>query len=145
VKARTTLNLKCLTVATVALLAILPVPAGAANTPHRPAQATQESALRSVTGSQHPAPMPVQPTGSAKSYLWAEACIATALLAGFLALGLWGDRVVGGVIFGIQFLCLGVAWLTRNVRTHTSARSRGRLSPNMGGVRATGLGSSRDQ
>ena len=144
-KAKTTLNLKCLTVAAVALLAILPVPAGAANSPHRPAQATQESELRSVTGSQHPAPNPVQPTGSGKSYFWADAGVATALLAGFLALGLWGDRAVGGVIFGIQCLCVGAAWPTRRVRAHASARSRGRLSPDMGGARATGLRSSRDQ
>jgi hypothetical protein len=40
VKGKTTLNLKCLTVtAAVALLATLPVQAGAANSPHRPARA----------------------------------------------------------------------------------------------------------
>ena len=144
-KARTTLNVKCLTVAAVALLAILPVQAGAANSPARPARATQESELRPVTGSQHPAQNPVRPTGSGKSYFWADAGIATALLAGFMALGLWGDRAVGGVIFGIQCLCVGAAWPARKIRAHASARSRGHLSPNMGRARATAPRPSHDQ
>lgn len=146
-KGKTTLNLNCLTVAAVALLAILPVQAEAANSPHRLARATLENELRSVTGPQHLAPNPVQATASGKSYFWADAGIAAALLAGFLALGLWGDRAVGGVIFGIQRLCVGLALPIRKVRAHASARSRGRLSPNMGRARATGTGleSSRDQ
>ena len=144
-KAKTTLNLKCLTVAAVALLAILPVQAGAANSPHRRAQATQESELHSATRSQHAGLKPLQPTGSGKSYFWADAGLAAAFLVGFLALGLWGDRAVGGVIFAIQCLCVGLAWPIRNVRAHASARSRRRLSPNLGRARTTGPGSSRDQ
>ena len=41
-----------------------------------------------------------------------------------MALGLRGDRAVGGVIFAIQRLCVGAAWPARKVRAHTSARSR---------------------
>ena len=142
-KGRTTPNLKCLTVAAAALVAMLPVQAEATNSPGRPARATVESELRQVTDSQHPAQSPVRPTGSGKSYFWADAGIAGALLAGFLALGLWGDRAVGGIIFGIHSLCVVAAWPARRVRAHASARSRGRLSPNMGAAGATGLRSSR--
>ncbi len=142
---KTTLNLKCLTVAAVALLAVLPVQAEAANSPDRLARATLESELRPVTGSPHPAQNPVRPAGSGKSYFWADVGIAGALLGGFMALGLGGDRAVGGFIFGIQCVCVGLAWPTRKVRAYASARSRGRLSPSIGRARATGRESRRDQ
>ena len=144
-KGKTTLNVRCLTVAAVALIAILPLHAAAANSRPRPAQATQESELRSATGSPHAGPKPVQPTGSGKSYFLVDAGIATALLVGFLALGLWGDRAVGGIIFGIQCLCVGAAWPARKIRAHASARSRGHSSPNMGRARATAPRPSHDQ
>jgi hypothetical protein len=137
VKGKMTLNLKCLTVtAAVALLATLPVQAGAANSPHRPARAAVASEFHSVTGPQHLVLNPVRPTGSGKSYFWVDAGIAAAALTGFLALGLWGDRAVGGVILSIQLLCVGAAWATRTVRAHAFTRYRGRLSPNTGGARA---------
>ena len=67
-KGKTTLNLKCLTVtAAVALVATLPVQAGAANSPHRPARAAVASEFHSVTGPQHLVLNPVRPTGSGKS------------------------------------------------------------------------------
>ena len=144
-KAKTTLNLKCLTVAAVALLAILPVQTGAANSPHRRAQATQESELHSATRSQHAGLKPLQPTGSGKSYFWADAGLAAAFLVGFLALGLWGDRAVGGIILGIQCLCAGAAWPVRTIGAHAAARFRGHSSPNLGRARATAPGPSHDQ
>ena len=143
--ARTTLNLKYLTVAAVSLLAFLPVQAKAADSPHRPARVTVKNELRSVSGSQHLVPNPMRPMGSGKSSFWVDAGITAALLAGFLALGLWGDRAGGGVILAVQWLCVGLAWATRKVRAHAFARSRGRLSSNLDKARATGLGSSRDQ
>lgn len=144
-KGRTNLNLKYLTVATAALLALLPVQAVAANSPDRPARATLESERRPVTDSQHPVLNPARPTGSGRSYFYEDVGIAAALLAGFLALGLWGDRAVGGIIFGIQCLCAGAAWPARKIRAHAFARSRGHSSPNMGRARATAPGPSHDQ
>jgi hypothetical protein len=130
---RTTLNLKCLTVAAaVALLATLPVQAGAAASPHRSVRAPLTSGLRSTTGAQ---PNPVRPTGSGTSYFWADASIAAALVTGLLVLGLWGDRAVGGGILGIQLLCASAARGARKVRAHAFARYCGRTAPNTGRAR----------
>jgi hypothetical protein len=135
VKGKMTLILTCLTVAaTVALLATPPVRARASS-PHRPAHATLARELRSMTGPQQLVPNPVRPTGSSKSYFWSDVTIAAAVLMGLLIFGLWGDRAVGGVIFGIELLCVGAAWMTRNVPSHAFARYRRRLLPNMRSAR----------
>jgi hypothetical protein len=49
----------------------------------------------------------VRPTDAGKSYFWADAGIAAGVLTGLLMLGLWGDRAIGGAIFGMQLLCMG--------------------------------------
>ena len=133
-KGRTTLTLKCLTVAAaVALLATLPVEAGPASSPHRSSRAPLTSDLHSTTGAQ---PDPVRPTGSGTSYFWADTSIAAALVTGLLVLGLWGDRAVGGGIIGIQLLGATAARGARKVRAHAFARYRGRKTPSTG---STGL------
>ena len=130
-KRRTTLTLKCLTVAAaVALLATLAVEAGAATSPHRSVPAPVTSVLRSTTGAQ-----PDRPTGSGTSYFWADASIAAALVTGLLVLGLWGDRAVGGGIIGIQLLGATAARGARKVRAHAFARYRGRTTPSTGSAR----------
>src|SRR5262249_16029757 len=115
VKGRTTC-LGCLIVAAaVALLAPFPVQAGAAN-PHRLARVTPAGENRSATGRQDPGQNAAPPTDAGHSYFWADAGIAAAVLAGLLVLGLWGDRAVGGVIFGIERLRVGAARTTSKVR-----------------------------
>jgi hypothetical protein len=129
VKGKTILSLTCLTVAAaVALLATPPVQARAANSPNRPAHAAMAQKVRSVTGPQHLVVNPVRPTGSGKSYFWSDVSIAAVVLTAFLILGLWGDRAIGGVIFGMQLFWMGAAWTIRNVRPHAFGRYRRRLS-----------------
>jgi hypothetical protein len=114
-------HLKCLTLAAaIALLAIFPLQAGAANSPHRPARAPLASEHRWVTAPQRLVPNPVRPGGSGKSYFWEEAGTAAAVFAGLLALGLGGDRAVSGLIYAIQVLCVGAARAVRPHRTPSS-------------------------
>ena len=124
------LELTCLTAtAAVALLAPPTVQAAATNTRAvtRGGMATQP---RSVTAAHHPEPNQVQPDASGKSYFWSEAAIAGCVLAGVVALGLWGDVAIGGAILGIQLLCAGAAIAARKVGARAGRASRrGRQVP----------------
>ena len=115
------LALKCLTAAVaVALLAAPTVQAAGANS--RPVtRGGPATEPRSVTAGQHVEPKQAQLNGSGKSYFWTDAAITGGVLAGILALGLWGDVAIGGVILGLELLCAGAAIAARKVGAqHTS-------------------------
>jgi hypothetical protein len=76
------------------------------------------------TAARHVEPRQVQRNGSGKSYFWSDAAIAGAVLAGIVVLGLWGDVVIGGAIFGIQLFCAGAAIAARKVGAHARGASR---------------------
>jgi predicted lipid-binding transport protein (Tim44 family) len=112
------LELKCLTAAVaVALLAAPTVQTATANS--RPAT---RGGL--ATAAQHVEPKQAQPNGSGKSYFWTDAAIVGGVLAGILALGLWGDVAIGGVILGIELLCAGTAIAARKVGAQAREGSR---------------------
>jgi predicted lipid-binding transport protein (Tim44 family) len=112
-RSRTSLALKCLTaVVAVALLAAPTVQAASAN--GRPSVAT----------AQHVEPNQAQPNGSGKSYFWSDVAIAGGVLAGILALGLWGDVAIGGAILGFQLLGAAAAIAARSVGANARGASR---------------------
>jgi hypothetical protein len=79
---------------------------------------------RPVAHAQQLEPKQMQPNGSGKSYFWREAAIAGGVLAGIVALGLWGDVVIGGAILGIQLVSAGAAIAACRVGTHTRRATR---------------------
>jgi hypothetical protein len=121
---KTSLNLKCLTLAVaLAVLATQTVQAGAATNVRESATTGLRAEGRAANGKaspQHLARNQLRPKQSTASYFWAEAGIAAGVLAGFVVLGLWGDVAIGGLIFGVWSLGAGAVLTARK----TCARGR---------------------
>ena len=114
---RLSLELKCLALAVaLAVLAAPTVQASAATSVPGAATTALRAEERAANGKASPqnlARNQLPPKQSTASYFWADAGIAAGVLAGFVALGLWGDVAIGGLIVGVALLGAGAAQIAR--------------------------------
>ena len=118
-------ELKCLTAAVVAVALLAASTNQAVAATSRPeTHASMATAPHSVSDAQHAKLNQSPPNGSGKSYFWSYLAITAGVIAGTVALGLWGDLAIGGIILVIEALCAGAAIAARRVGQQASGVSR---------------------